>query len=54
MVQREQSFLGGSFPRSQFLAVPFIAINLVIIAGGFIARRKQGPVQDMPTNPSAA
>ena len=50
----EQSFLGGSFPRSQFLAVPFIAINLVIIAGGFIARRKQGPVQDMPTNPSAA
>ena len=51
----QQPFFGRSFARSQFLAWPFIAINLVIIAGGFIARRRlSGAAPDLPPASTSA
>ncbi len=40
------SVFGREIPRTQFLAWPFIAINAVIIAGGFIARRRKVDAPD--------
>ena len=45
---------GQSLTRAQMLGYPFVAINLVIIAGGFIARRKLAATTELPPNTSAA
>lgn len=37
----EVSVFGGMIPRTQLLAWPFVAINVAIIVGGFIARRRR-------------
>ncbi len=46
----DQSIFGREVPRNQLLGWPFIAINLVIIAGGFIARRKHTVTPEVPTS----
>ena len=45
----EQEIFGRTLQRSEVLGYPFIAINLVIIAGGFIARRKHTSTPEAPT-----
>ncbi len=47
----EVSLLGRMMSRAQLLGIPFVAINLAIIVGGFIARRKTNPVEATAETP---
>lgn len=45
----ETGIFGRTFSRAELLGIPFIAINLVIVAGGFIARRRPAASPNVAT-----
>ena len=41
----EVSFFGRTADRTQLLAVPFVALNAIIVIGAFVARRRTSSVE---------